>query len=156
MKIERKDFLLALAIVMFAFISVPGVLFNQAFKKYLSLLNIWSEKPIQSIKPSQGKIPPSRNHYSRADMKEPELKIITFSIKLKSAAEVCLSGDFNKWSRNDTKLIKRSNGAWETMLALPAGKYKYVFFVDGERTLDPYNPSVAELDGQKTSVIEVK
>ncbi|GAB4028959.1 MAG: hypothetical protein Fur0012_02470 [Elusimicrobiota bacterium] len=156
MKIERKDLLLVLALIMFAFISVPGVLFNQAIKKYLSLLNIWSEKPMQSIKPSQGKIPPARNHYSRADLKEPELKIITFSIKLKSAAEVSLSGDFNKWSRIETKLVKRQNGAWETILALPPGKYKYVFFVDGERTLDPYNPSIAELDGQKTSIIEVK
>ena len=97
-----------------------------------------------------------RNSYIRSNIKEPELKMITFSIKLKETKEVYLAGDFNKWKRNDIKLVKKEGNQWETMLALPTGKYKYVFFIDGERVLDPYNPSVAELDGQKTSIIEVK
>ncbi len=156
MKIERKDILLAIALVMFAFISIPGVVFNQAIKKYLTFLNMWSEKPISSIKHSTGKIPPPRNLFMRADLKEPELKIITFSLKVKGAKEITLSGDFNKWGKNDIKLVEKSKNRWETLLALPAGKYRYVFFIDGERILDPYNPSISEIDGQKTSLIEVK
>ncbi|MEW5950616.1 MAG: hypothetical protein GX447_05535 [Elusimicrobia bacterium] len=156
MKIERKDILIALAVLMFIFISIPGVIFNAAVKKYLFFLNIWSEKPITQVKNHPGKIPPVRSSYFRADLKEPELKMISFSIKTKKSGEIYLAGDFNKWKKNDIKLIKKENGSYETMIALPQGTYKYVFYIDGEKILDPYNPSLADFDGQKVSVIEVK
>lgn len=156
MKIERKNLLIVLAVALFALVSVPVVIFNSAIKKYLGFLNIWSQRPITSVKPSNGQIPPARSYAFSADMKEPELKVITFSLKTKKPGEIFIAGDFNKWKKNDIKLSKKENGISETMIALTAGTYKYAFYIDGEKVLDPYNPSVTEFEGEKVSIIEVK
>ncbi len=156
MRIERKDLLIALAAALFIFVSVPGVIFNSAIKKYLGFLNIWSQKPITSVRHHNGQIPPARSYTFRADIKEPELKVISFSLKTKKAGEIFIAGDFNKWKKNDIKLSRKENGASETMIALAPGKYRYVFYIEGEKVLDPYNPSVAEFEGEKVSIIEVK
>jgi len=50
---------------------------------------------------------------------------------------ISVVGDFNGWDPTSTPLRKQ-NGVWSTILALPPGTYEYMFVVNGERwTTDP-------------------
>ncbi|MBI5144029.1 MAG: AAA family ATPase, partial [Candidatus Omnitrophica bacterium] len=64
-----------------------------------------------------------------------------FAINAPNAKEVYLVGDFNHWKINDdSRLLRHDDGRWEKALALPPGKYRYKFVVDGEWLLDSANP----------------
>lgn len=64
-----------------------------------------------------------------------------FAINAPSAKEVYLVGDFNHWKINDdSRLSRHDDGKWEKRVALPPGKYRYKFVVDGEWLLDSRNP----------------
>lgn len=64
----------------------------------------------------------------------------TFSIAAPAAKEIYLVGDFNHWKINDdSRLSRLDDGKWEKHLALPSGRYKYKFVVDGEWVLDSQN-----------------
>ena len=66
---------------------------------------------------------------------------VTFKIEAPSAKGVFLAGDFNRWEINsDGMLSFRENGSWEKRVALPPGRYRYKFWVDGEWVLDSGNP----------------
>jgi 1,4-alpha-glucan branching enzyme len=138
-------------------ISVPGVLFKDTFNRYFSFLNIWAEKP-SSIKKTYTNMMPEIHNKGRIkyDKEQFEPKLIRFYIKNKSAKEIAISGDFNKWKINSIKLVKTSGDLWETFIALAPGKYKYVYYVDGEKMLDPYNPDVDYIGNEKVSLINVK
>lgn len=49
-----------------------------------------------------------------------------------SVESVTVAGDFNGWDPESTHL-RRQNGAWTTILVLPAGNYEYMFVEDGTR-----------------------
>ena len=50
---------------------------------------------------------------------------------------VCISGDFNHWSRK-THCMDRKNDRWTISLKLRPGVYRYLFWVDGARwVVDP-------------------
>ena len=72
---------------------------------------------------------------------EPETKEVTFPIEAPAAKDVYLAGDFNGWEINDEGMLaSRENGWWEKRVALPSGRYRYKFLVDGEWTIDSKNP----------------
>lgn len=72
---------------------------------------------------------------------EPGKKEVTFQIEAPAAKDVYLAGDFNGWEINREGLLSsRENGRWEKRMALPTGRYRYKFFVDGEWILDSKNP----------------
>ncbi|PIS47041.1 MAG: hypothetical protein COT17_05500 [Elusimicrobia bacterium CG08_land_8_20_14_0_20_51_18] len=158
MNIERKNVLILIAAVLFVFVSIPGVFFNKAVKKYLNFLGIWAEKPASVIKPVfVSNLPQMRRRgTSGGDLNQPELRFITFSVKINSAGEIVLSGDFNKWSADSVRLVKREGDKWETIIPLTPGTYRYVYYVDGKKTLDPLNPSTDVYENEKVSVLNVK
>lgn len=153
--IERKALLLLLSAAAFALVSVPSVLFNNAFKKYFSFVDHWG---VANIKPTRtATLPPSRARAERPDEPpQPELRFAKFSIKAPGAKEVKIAGDFNKWNPEALVLVKRDKKTWEALVPLPPGRYRYLCRIDGSDTLDPLNPDTELEAGRKVSVLTVK
>jgi hypothetical protein len=57
---------------------------------------------------------------------------LVYAPDVNRAETVTVVGDFNDWDPDATPL-RRVNGIWSTMLALPPGTYEYMFVVDGGR-----------------------
>jgi 1,4-alpha-glucan branching enzyme len=60
-----------------------------------------------------------------------------FQFAAKDAHEVCLVGSFNFWKVCDAPLRPTRDGKWAITVALPRGRYEYVFVVDGQWVADP-------------------
>mgnify|MGYP000592535640 CR=1 FL=1 len=151
MNVEKKIMLLAAALVLILLVSVPSVLFQDAFKKYFSFLYSWdvAVKPVNSVTISA----PPRDYVSK--LPQPELRFVEFSLKMPKARSVKLAGDFNKW--NADKLPLSKNGSrWKTILTLPVGSYKYLYKIDGKFVLDPLNPKTTYHNSRKVSLLIVK
>lgn len=73
------------------------------------------------------------------------------------ASEVFLCGEFNEWSPQSLRMIRRpENGRWEKRLTLPRGRYQYKFVVDGEWVHDPKaRENVSNEFGSFNSVLQV-
>ena len=152
---ERKSLLMTAALSALALVSVPGVIFNDAVKKYFSFMGGWNTA---TIRPSRtGVIPPHRfRAEARVDAPRPELRFVKFSIKLPKAKKVSIAGDFNRWDPEALALVQKPGGRWEAILPLPPGRYKYLCRADGQDTLDPLNPETDMENGRKVSVLTVK
>jgi len=152
---ERKSILLFLALSAFALVSVPGVIFNDAVKKYMAFMGGWNTA---TIKPTRTNfMPPTRPRHERTpDPERPELRFVKFSVKIAGAKEVKIAGDFNKWNPEALTLVKHPGDLWEAVIPLPPGKYKYLCRVDGKETLDPLNPDTDTEAGRKVSLLTVE
>jgi hypothetical protein len=152
---ERKSLLMLVAAAVFALVSVPSVLFNNAIKKYFNFVGHWG---VATVKPSRtGVIPPAHMRADRpAEPPQPELRFVKFSIKISGAKEVRIAGDFNKWNPDSLSLVSKDKKTWEAIVPLPPGKYNYICRIDGQETLDPLNPETAMEAGRKVSVLTVK
>lgn len=71
----------------------------------------------------------------------------TFVCYAPDAAQVCLTGDMNRWDTNGYRMNRDEGGYWRLTLVLPEGRYGYRFDVDGRGTVDPSNPWMAS-DGE--------
>lgn len=154
--LERKSALVVLAFFALLFVSVPSVLFNNAMLKYFNFMGHWS---VASIKPSRNaQLPPMhpRAPDQRADLAQPELRFVKFTVKIANAKAVSIAGDFNRWNRDSIALVKREKNTWATIIPLPPGVYQYLYNIDGQLILDPLNPDTAALGNNKVSVITVK
>ena len=69
-------------------------------------------------------------------------KSITFSYISPSAKEIRIEGDFNAWGAYPLILNKNENKTFTLSIALPTGKYKYRFLVDGKAQKDNSAPVV--------------
>ena len=86
----------------------------------------------EAILPSYGKIEKSF---------EVEGKEVIFTVEAPAAKDVYLAGDFNGWEISKEGICSAcENGCWEKRVALPSGRYRYKFFIDGEWVLDSKNP----------------
>jgi hypothetical protein len=152
---ERKAMLMLLAVAALALVSVPSVMFSNAFKKYFSFVGHWS---VASVKPSRTAIlPPLHQRADRpSEPPQPELRFVKFSVKIAGAKDVRISGDFNKWNPDSLALLKKDAKTWEALVPLPPGRYKYLCRVDGQDVLDPLNPETDTEAGKKVSVLTVK
>ncbi len=152
---ERKSMLLLLAAAVFGLVSVPSVLFNNAFRKYFSFLGHWD---VASVKPSRSTaMPPMHGRAGRApEPPQPELRFVRFSIKIAGAKDVRIAGDFNKWNPDSLVLVRKGDKTWEAIVPLPPGKYNYLCRIDGQDVLDPLNPDTATESGRKVSVLTVR
>ena len=76
----------------------------------------------------------------------PELgdKKITFRIHAPNAQSVKLMGGDIPGNGPGAAMTKDEKGIWEVTLTPPPGAYRYYFNVDGNRTIDPVNPSISE------------
>lgn len=86
-----------------------------------------------------------------------EGEVVVFRAKAPNAREVQLAGDFNDWMPHRTPMQRTAEGAFEARLRLPAGRYRYRLFVDGQSSQDPNNPIVERNEyGVVNSIAEVK
>jgi 1,4-alpha-glucan branching enzyme len=81
----------------------------------------------------------------------------TFILDHPDSSEVFLCGDFNQWSPESLRMIRRDgSGRWEKHLTLLPGRYEYRFIVDGKWMSDPHaTVEVANEYGSCNSVVEV-
>ncbi|HVA65755.1 MAG TPA: hypothetical protein VNK24_02370 [Elusimicrobiota bacterium] len=86
----------------------------------------------------------------------PQIKFATFRLRAPKAKSVSVIGEFNAWKAGTFVLNRKSRGWWQASLALPAGRYHYLFLVDGKPMLDPNNRKSEETDGRWTSLKIVK
>ena len=63
---------------------------------------------------------------------------ITFDSKGENYKSVAVKGEFNAWNPANTPLVN-NNGIWEAEIEIEAGRYQYLFVVDGFETIDPAN-----------------
>ena len=70
---------------------------------------------------------------------------------------VCLSGDFNNWSRSQC-LSYQGEGLWTIRILLNPGQYRYGFLLDGQRRVPDPRGLLEEEDGfgNRNSVLIVK
>jgi chromosome partitioning protein len=87
----------------------------------------------------------------------PAAREVTFKIDAPAAKGVYLAGDFNGWEiKPEGMLSFRDDGCWEKRVALPPGRYRYKFWVDGEWVLDSGNPEQeANIFGTLDSVLNI-
>ena len=72
------------------------------------------------------------------------------------AKQVALSGEFNDWSTDKTRMTRNASGHWEATLDLEPGRYEYKFVVDGQWVPDPLAyETVGNPHGTLNSVMEV-
>jgi 1,4-alpha-glucan branching enzyme len=69
--------------------------------------------------------------------RRPVEKPVEFTLHLPHARAVAVAGTFNDWSVDRTPLSPNPAGAWQATVWLPAGRYEYRFFADGQWISDP-------------------
>lgn len=84
------------------------------------------------------------------------LRPTNFMILAPNAKHVSVIGDFNKWSPNANPMKKQPDGGWATQIPLTHGHHRYVFLVDGVRTLDSRAQGVArDENNERVSLMAV-
>lgn len=84
--------------------------------------------------------------------------LVRFDLVAPGAARVALAGSFNEWS--DSSIVfaeSAAPGVWSVTVALPPGRYQYLFVVDGNRWIpDPSaHAQVEDEFGQRNSLLVV-
>ena len=70
-------------------------------------------------------------------VRRPVEKPVEFTLHMPQARAVAVVGTFNDWDANRTPMRPSPEGAWETTVWLPAGRYEYRFVADGQWISDP-------------------
>jgi 1,4-alpha-glucan branching enzyme len=86
--------------------------------RYAGLLRSWDPRSFQSL---PGAAPGAEG--------------VRFTLYAPQARSASLAGDFNGWK--EQPLREDDRGAWEALLPLSSGTYRYLFHVDDEWLLDP-------------------
>lgn len=77
--------------------------------------------------------PVSPNRYNG----QRSLHRVNFYCDAPHAESVQLVGDFNAWEPSANPMQRTPDGHWMTSVELKHGHHRYLFIVDGKRTLDP-------------------
>jgi 1,4-alpha-glucan branching enzyme len=89
----------------------------------------------------------------RLDVKRKE---VVFQVGAPCAASVVLAADFTEWDKAPIKMLRLGDGIWQTKVALPQGRHRYKFLVDGEWLEDPHcTERVPNPFGTNDGVIDV-
>ena len=74
--------------------------------------------------------------------------IIEFYIQSDSASHISLSGSFNNWAQDVLLMEPGRNGIWKIEIPmLPAGRYRYKFFIDDKMWMEDVDNPFREPDG---------
>jgi serine protease AprX len=77
-----------------------------------------------------------------------EKKSIEFYMQSDCASQISLAGSFNHWAQDVLLLEPGRNGLWKIEIPmLPAGRYKYKFFVDDKMWVEDVDNPYREPDG---------
>jgi len=91
-----------------------------------------------------------------AKVERPKGNRISLELFKPGAKQVCVAGSFNEWKPEKTPLVPVGNGRWVGDLAVKAGRYEYLFVVDGQWQPDPNaKESVQNPYGGQNSVLIV-
>lgn len=82
---------------------------------------------------------------------------VRFEFIAPKASSVAVAGSFNRWDPRKNLLSgPNRSGKWSVTLELPAGRYEYLFVVNGDTWLpDPGAPWVDDGLGGRNSFVEV-
>ena len=100
----------------------------------------------------------SRTEAPRPVAAAPAAQPVRFALNAPASSRVTVVGDFNDWDPQASPMVPGgSPGTWSLRLALPPGRYRYSFLVDGTRWMpDPSEPPALGNDFDRpTSVITV-
>ena len=79
---------------------------------------------------------------------------VSFELVRPGAKQVFVAGSFNGWKPERTPLLHTGEGRWVGDLAVGAGRYEYLFVVDGQWVPDPKaKESIENPFGGKNSVL---
>ena len=124
---------------------------------------LWREDPFnplsavdeQGIKFSILEFPPKPQQKIAAPTVEPTGRV-TLSFAGAPGKAITVAGSFNNWDPFTHRLREREPGVYETTLRLLPGRYYYVFVVDGQKNIDPFNEQTAvDPDGNTVSTLYV-
>jgi hypothetical protein len=77
---------------------------------------------------------------------------LTFTFRGAPGRRVAIAGDFNNWDPFIDLLAETAPGTYALTLRVPTGAHWYVFFCDGKRVLDSFNPQTgADPEGATVS-----
>jgi chromosome partitioning protein len=80
---------------------------------------------------------------------------ILFQVINKDFRSVEIAGDFNNWVP-ESLMYNLAEEAWQVVIPITNGKFRYKYILDGEWQLDPYHPSQKENDfGTYDSYLEL-
>ena len=86
----------------------------------------------------------------------PQGSRVSLEIVKPGAKTVCVAGSFNEWKPERTPLAPVGNGLWSGNLTVKAGRYEYLFVVDGQWLPDPNaKESVQNPFGGRNSLLVV-
>ncbi|HAM35582.1 MAG TPA: hypothetical protein DEB40_02115 [Elusimicrobia bacterium] len=136
----------ALAVATLA--AIPSAILMRAAQDYYRFL---TGSKSAAIRPSRVDFPGRRGNNAEP-APDDSLHLVEFRIAAAKARSVELIGDFNDWKAGKLPLSRAGGGYWEIMLPLPAGRYRYLFLVNGQAFTDPRGRSELGTDGRKTSV----
>jgi len=72
------------------------------------------------------------------------------------AKRVSIVGDFNGWNPSAHPMKQGGDGNWSLRVDLKHGHHRYIFVVDGQKTLDPKAMGIARDDhGERVSLIAI-
>jgi len=130
-----------------AVILVPSAVLMRTMQSYYGFLT--GAAPA-TIRPAQVQFLDRRGD-SRSPP-EKDLRFVEFRLRTPKAKAVELIGDFNGWKPGTLPLSRAGGSAWELILPLPPGSYRYLFLVDGQTATDPAARTVTAADGKTVSV----
>ena len=71
--------------------------------------------------------------------------LVRFAFTDTAAGSVSLLGDFNAWSKDESRMNAEGGGRWSFSKKLEPGIYQYMFLVDGKKyENDPGNPAMID------------
>ncbi len=63
---------------------------------------------------------------------------VQFTVSAPDARSVAVAGSFNGWSTTEHPMTpSRNDGTWSAVITLPAGEYKFMYVIDGQRWVMP-------------------
>lgn len=128
--------------------AVPSAILVDKFQEYTDFLTSWEPSTMRS---RSSKFVPHRGE----EVSGPELHFVEFSLKAPKAKKVLLAGDFNGWRPEKLPLVSAGRDGWQILVPLPAGKYQYLFQVDGQWVADPSSRGEGRHGDIKTSIKQV-
>ncbi len=105
-------------------------------KKQLYVLHLWS------------------NGFKETVLLKRTKPILHSFLYLGEAKEVTVKGDFNDWG-DKSIVLKRKDNSFTNYVLLRPGEYEYLFVVDGEEILDPYNKDSIQSESRWHSVLTI-
>ena len=126
---------------------------------------LWSTDPVNplifrdsaGIAISRFEFPPSATEERvKSPLIDPSTGSVEFNVKAPEGRNIFLAGRFNGWDPYMHPLKEVRPGLYSLRIRLLPGTYRYYFFSDGNRLLDPLNPERgADYEGYSVSILRV-